>query len=251
MRNATSVLLEESTRGSSASIEAENVMLQLPNAGGISAPLKSSGLSTAPRSPGDAVTHDLGGLTYVGSQIDPLSPVVEGSQLETDNDSSEAIPHDALSDGRTSQERVDEEVAHLQQQHTTQAGQHEKDAPRATNSAEQGRVDAEASQLQTQGFDAEARGAAAGMSGAGGVVTAPTQEVCACSSPWDEPYSHMKSLAGKAYKRAHHFQVAWQVEPLRGIRKFQRDMELLKVQVEREDQVRLCTADPSLTFAQV
>ena len=78
MRNATSVLLEESTRGSSASIEAENVMLQLPNAGGISAPLKSSGLSTAPRSPGDAVTHDLGGLTYVGSQIGPSQPCSGG-----------------------------------------------------------------------------------------------------------------------------------------------------------------------------
>ena len=45
--------------------------------------------------------------------------------------------------------------------------------------------------------------------------------------------------------------MVWQVQPLRGIQKFQRDMGLLKVQLEREDRERLCTASPFLTFAQV
>jgi hypothetical protein len=39
-------------------------------------------------------------------------------------------------------------------------------------------------------------------------------------------------------------------QPLKGIRKFRRDMEVLREQLHLEDRVRLCTADPALTFHQ-
>ena len=39
--------------------------------------------------------------------------------------------------------------------------------------------------------------------------------------------------------------------PLRGYRKFKRDMALLSAKQERERQEHLCTASPSLTFSEV
>ena len=184
MRNATSSPLEDIAGAGATQNEAENAQLQLSDSGGISAPSKDTshvGLSAAPRNLGDAVSDVMRGLAYVGSQIDPLSPAVNRTRRQAGGDpaGSGIMPLEVLANGRTHQDRVDEEVEQLQQQRTVGLGQHGETAAHATNSAEQGRVDAEASQLQTQGFDAEARGGAAGSSGAAGDAEKQQQQVLA------------------------------------------------------------------------